>query len=110
MFQGRDPTKTVNIAVSSRALFNLEEEHITFIEKGLDEYVKTQVEKENKVLFPGSAFSFIKVNAVLLGESMKPLTILNHAITKLHQRNLHAPAKSEKTISPATFCQYIYNL
>lgn len=61
LFQGRDPTKTLNIAVSSRALFNLEEENEVFVKKGLDEYIKMQVGKENEVLSPGSAFSFIKV-------------------------------------------------
>jgi 5'-nucleotidase len=51
----------LNIAVSSRALFNLEEEHETFKQKSLDEYIKMQVDKEDQVLLPGSAFSFIKV-------------------------------------------------
>ena len=65
LFQGRDPTKTLNIAVSSRALFDLEEENNVFVNKGLDEYIKMQVSKENEILLPGSAFSFIKVNTVL---------------------------------------------
>lgn len=64
LFQGRDPTKTLNIAVSSRALFDLEEENQVFVENGLDEYIKLQVSKENEILRPGSAFSFIKVNTV----------------------------------------------
>ena len=65
LFQGRDPTKTLNIAVSSRALFDMEEENDVFVKKGLDEYIKMQVSKENEILLPGSAFSFIKVNTVL---------------------------------------------
>ena len=65
MFQGRDLSKTLNIAVSSRALFDLKEEHDTFETKGLDEYIKMQVEKENVVLSQGSAFPFIKVNMIL---------------------------------------------
>ena len=64
LFQGRDPTKTLNIAVSSRALFDLEEENQVFVENGLDDYIKLQVSKENEILLPGSAFSFIKVNTV----------------------------------------------
>jgi 5'-nucleotidase len=66
LLQGRDPTKTLNIAVSSRALFNLDEEHGTFVRKGLDEYIQMQVSKENEVLLPGSAFPFIKVNASIM--------------------------------------------
>ena len=65
LFQGRDPTKTLNIAVSSRALFDMEEENDIFVKKGPDEYIKMQVSKENEILQPGSAFSFIKVNTVL---------------------------------------------
>ncbi|XP_028411170.1 cytosolic 5'-nucleotidase 1A-like isoform X2 [Dendronephthya gigantea] len=57
---GRDPTKTINIAVSSRALFGLDEEHKTFVDKGLHEYIKMQVNKEDECLEPGSAFPFIK--------------------------------------------------
>ena len=59
--QGRDPNKTVNIAVSSRALFNLDGEHDVFLEKGLEQYIAYQVNKENEPLKPGSAFPFIKV-------------------------------------------------
>ncbi|XP_028412095.1 cytosolic 5'-nucleotidase 1A-like [Dendronephthya gigantea] len=60
MLQGRDPTKTINIAVSSRALFRLDEEHKTFVDKGLHEYIEMQMSKENEILEPGSAFPFIK--------------------------------------------------
>jgi hypothetical protein len=66
LFQGRDLSKTLNIAVSSRALFDLKEEHDTFVKEGLDVYIKMQVEKENDVLLQGSAFPFIKVNMIII--------------------------------------------
>jgi hypothetical protein len=72
LFQGRDLSKTLNIAVSSRALFDLKEEHDTFETKGLDEYIKMQVEKENVVLLQGSAFPFIKVNMIFYFFSCGP--------------------------------------
>lgn len=53
------PEQTTNrlvVAISSRALFNLDESHQVFEEKGLTAYAKYQVEHENDLLTPGSAF------------------------------------------------------
>jgi 5'-nucleotidase len=47
------------IAISSRALFDLEEENRLFDKKGLEKYYHHQIAKESKVLKPGSAFGFI---------------------------------------------------
>ena len=47
------------IAISSRALFDLEEENRLFDKKGLEKYYYHQIAKESKVLKPGSAFGFI---------------------------------------------------
>jgi len=48
------------IGVSSRALFNLEEENIIFDEGGIEGYRKYQLEHENEPLQPGSAFYLVK--------------------------------------------------
>lgn len=48
------------IAISSRALFDLEDENKLFDEKGLEQYYYYQIQKKRKVLKPGSAFGFIK--------------------------------------------------
>lgn len=48
------------VAVSSRALFALEEGHRVYAELGEKEYAKYQVAHENDVLEPGVAFSLVK--------------------------------------------------
>jgi len=47
------------IGVSSRALFDLEEENKIFTEKGLDEYYKYQLENENQPLNKGTGYRLI---------------------------------------------------
>lgn len=48
------------IGVSSRALFNLEEENKIFDTEGIEGYRKYQLEHENEPLKPGSAFYLVK--------------------------------------------------
>ena len=48
------------VGVSSRALFDLEEENRIFEEKGLSAYSDYQIEHENDILKPGTAFPLIK--------------------------------------------------
>ena len=48
------------IAISSRALFDLEEENKMFEKKGLKKYYKYQIKHENKLLKRGTAFAFVK--------------------------------------------------
>ena len=48
------------VAVSSRALFNLEIENKIFEEKGLDEYYKYQLENENAPIAKGTGFRLIE--------------------------------------------------
>lgn len=48
------------IAISSRALFNLDESHKIFEEQGVEAYAKHQQEKEDIVLEPGVGFSLVK--------------------------------------------------
>ena len=48
------------IAISSRALFNLEEENAIFDKKGLESYYTHQLENLDKPLSKGSAFKFVQ--------------------------------------------------
>lgn len=48
------------IGVSSRALFNLEEENAIFDKEGIEGYRKYQLQNENEPLLPGSAFYLVK--------------------------------------------------
>lgn len=55
-----DLKKKLVIAISSRALFDLEDENKVFEEKGLEKYYKYQIKNENSVLKRGAAFDFVK--------------------------------------------------
>lgn len=48
------------VGISSRALFDLEEENRIYEQEGLEAYSKYQIEHENEVLSPGTAFPLIK--------------------------------------------------
>lgn len=48
------------IGISSRALFDLEEENRIFEEEGLEKYAQYQIEHENDVLKPGTGFRLVK--------------------------------------------------
>lgn len=53
-------TDKLIIAISSRALFDLDESNQIFETQGIDAYLKYQVEHENEILQPGVAFSLVK--------------------------------------------------
>ena len=48
------------VGISSRALFDLEEENKIFEEQGLEAFAKYQEEHENDILKPGTAFPLVK--------------------------------------------------
>lgn len=48
------------VAISSRALFDLEESHRVFENDGVDAYCRYQIERENELLEPGVAFSLVE--------------------------------------------------
>lgn len=48
------------VAISSRALFDLQESHRIFTEKGVDAYHQYQIDHENEPLLPGAAFPLVE--------------------------------------------------
>lgn len=54
------PTRKLVVAVSSRALFDLEDEHDLFEKKGYEAYRDFQVRHKNDILAPGVAFPFVQ--------------------------------------------------
>jgi len=54
------PTAQLVVAISSRALFDLDESHAIFESEGLDAYCRHQVANEDIPLDPGVAFSLVK--------------------------------------------------
>lgn len=75
------------IGVSSRALFDLEDENRVYETEGLAAYSELQISKENEVLKPGTAFPLIKAltSLTLDGEPLTEVIIMsrNSANTSL---------------------------
>lgn len=57
---GYDLENKLVIAISSRALFSLEEENQIFEKEGLKEYYQYQLENEETLLKPGTGFNLVK--------------------------------------------------
>lgn len=55
----KDPNK-LTVAISSRALFDLEESHRVFEIEGVDAYCRYQIEREDECLAPGVAFGLVQ--------------------------------------------------
>ncbi|HEC73392.1 MAG TPA: 5'-nucleotidase [Methylophaga aminisulfidivorans] len=53
-------TKPLVVAISSRALFDLDESHRIYEEQGTEAYCKYQIEKEDEPLQPGGAYNLVK--------------------------------------------------
>ncbi len=70
--------KKLVIAISSRALFNLDDSHQVYVNKGLKAYSEYQIERENEVLKPGSAFPLVEklLRLNTLGESHPRVEII----------------------------------
>jgi len=68
-----DLSQILVIGVSSRAIFDLEEENTIFNEKGLLEFRKYQYEHENELLKPGTAFYLVKSLLELNKQASKPI-------------------------------------
>lgn len=56
----KNPSTALVIAVTTRAIFNLEAEHKLYLEKGKEEYTRHQQASQDKPLPPGTAFAFIQ--------------------------------------------------
>ena len=52
--------KKLVVAISSRALFDLENSHQVYIEQGVKAYCRYQIKHENEILRPGVAFPLVK--------------------------------------------------
>lgn len=66
------------VAISSRALFDLEASHQMFIEKGVEAYCQYQIEHENEPLKPGVAFPLVKklLNLNMLNEPRERVEVI----------------------------------
>ena len=71
----------LSVAISSRALFDLDESHRVFEEHGVDAYCRYQIEHEDDVLAPGVAFALAKkllrLNRLLDGRASVQIVLLS---------------------------------
>ena len=65
----------LTVAISSRALFNLNESHEVYEHQGVEAYRQYQIEHEDEPLSPGDAFNLVKkllnINALLGHEQVE---------------------------------------
>jgi len=69
------------VAISSRALFNLDDSHRIFEEEGIEAYCRYQIDHEDDILAPGVAFTLVKkllrLNSMLEGRAMVQIVLLS---------------------------------
>ena len=94
------------IGISSRALFDLEEENHLFEQSGVNEYSKFQIEHENSLLKPGTAYPLIeallKINEKL-GDDFVEVIILSKNSPETGLRILNSINEKSLEISRAGF-------
>jgi len=64
------------VAISSRALFDLEESHRIFTEQGLEAYSRYQIQHEDVVLEPGVAYGLVQKLLRLNGATQKRVEVI----------------------------------
>lgn len=96
------------IAISSRALFNLDESHQVYINEGLAAYAKYQIEHEDEILAPGDAFPLVKkllrLNERLGGEPRVEVILLSRNSADTGLRVFNSVEHYGLKISRAAFC------
>jgi len=104
-----DPTSTplLTVAISSRALFDLDESNRVFEEEGLEAYRRYQIAKEDVPLEPGEAFHFVKkllnINKILDKHQVEVILLSrNSADTGL--RIFNSIKAYDLEITRAAFC------
>lgn len=97
----REQEPVLHIAVSTRALFDLEKENEIFEALGAEEYIKYQMAHEDEVLKPGPAFDLIKAFLRLDGKVEILLMSKNSAEVSL--RIFHSIEEYGLDITRASF-------
>lgn len=77
-----DLSKPLIIGISSRALFNLEQENKIFEEQGVEAYEAYQVAHENEILQKGAAFQLIKAFLKLNKHRVRKTGGSDHYVTE----------------------------
>jgi 5'-nucleotidase len=95
------------IAISSRALFNLDESHQVYEKEGVEAYRKYQIDREDKPLSPGDAFHLVKkllhINT-LLSEKRVEVILLSRNTADTGLRIFNSIEHHQLDITKAAFC------
>lgn len=96
------------IAISSRALFDLDESHQVYQSEGLDAYSRYQIDNEDKILEPGEAFSMatklLKINNMLEGDPRVEIILLSRNSADTGLRVFNSIKHYGLNITRAAFC------
>ncbi len=96
------------IAISSRALFNLEESNAVYETQGLDAYSQYQIDHENEILQPGEAFPMVNkllgINKRLGGDPRVEVILLSRNSADTGLRVFNSIEHYRLAISRAAFC------
>jgi 5'-nucleotidase len=97
------------IAVSSRALFDLEAENAIFEAQGPEEYEKYQIEHENEILKPGPGFplvkAILKLNSAVKERRKAEVVIISRAGPSVAIRIMNSILHHKLDITRAAFCK-----
>ncbi|WP_370978822.1 5'-nucleotidase [Agaribacterium sp. ZY112] len=95
------------VAISSRALFNLDNSHKVFESDGLEAYSRYQIEREEKVLEPGDAFHMVKkllsINDLIEGPERVEVILLSRNSADTGLRVFNSIKHYDLSITRAAF-------
>jgi len=100
-------TEKLIVAISSRALFDLDESHEVYIEQGVEAYRRYQIEREDEVLGPGDAFNLVKklLNLnTLLGNKRVEVILLSRNSADTGLRIFNSIEQHGLDVQKAAFC------
>lgn len=96
------------IAISSRALFNLDESHQVYMNEGLEAYARYQIEREDEPLKPGDAFPMVqkllRLNEQLAGDPRVEVILLSRNSADTGLRVFNSIEHYGLNITRAAFC------
>jgi 5'-nucleotidase len=96
------------IAISSRALFNLDDSHQVYQTEGLQAYSDYQIAREEEPLEPGEAFPLVhkllRINDMLGGEPQVEVVLLSRNSADTGLRVFNSIQHYSLNISRAAFC------
>ena len=103
-----DKSKKLVVAISSRALFDLNESHEVYQKQGLKAYAEYQIAHEEEPLAPGDAYPLVQkllgINQKLEGESRVEVILLSRNSADTGLRIFNSIQHYQLAITRAAFC------